>query len=141
MEAAGRKAGETYNAAMVGVEGIWKSWQECRDMFPTKLDEAQDFYFAQTQISAIKANLGHGDLFFEKDELLVGRERYVQTARASAVAPFAFVQDRNWHERGEMGWWGVVIDEKDRNSWAEQFMKAFDALPDDTVLTVVDCHI
>jgi len=40
-----------------------------------------------------------------------------------------------------MGWFGCVSGEKDRDGWDRDFNAMLDALPDDTWLTVVDCHI
>jgi hypothetical protein len=35
----------------------------------------------------------------------------------------------------------MVRDEKDRDEWNLQFSKLIDELPDNAILTVVDCHI
>lgn len=48
--------------------------------------------------------------------------------------------DGKWHEKGEMGWWGIVSDEKD--DWAENYFKNFIEPADpETIITIVDCHI
>lgn len=54
---------------------------------------------------------------------------------------FAILKDGNWYERGEMGWWGVVHDEKDEKKWDEEFSKLIADLPDDTLISIYDCHI
>lgn len=54
---------------------------------------------------------------------------------------FAVVKDGEWYEKGKMGWWACVSDEKDENAWQDEFRKLVDGLPDETLLTVVDCHI
>jgi len=36
---------------------------------------------------------------------------------------------------------GIVSDEKEKDDWNEQFAKLIDETDDETVLTVVDCHI
>lgn len=69
------------------------------------------------------------------------REAYLAQARASAVVTFAVLKDGEWYERGEMGWWATVSNEKDKDQWNEEFTKLFDALPDDTLLSLYDCHI
>ena len=69
------------------------------------------------------------------------RVRYVETAALNALTPFAFVKDQQWVERGEMGWWACVSDEKDKDAWATEFLKMFKELSDDTLITMVDCHI
>ena len=69
------------------------------------------------------------------------RVRYVETGVMNVVTPYAFVKDGKWVERGEMGWWGMSSNEKDKDAWAVEFYKMFNALPDDTLITMVDCHI
>lgn len=66
-------------------------------------------------------------------------ETYV--ARQALIATFAVIKDGKWYERGCMGWWGTVSDEKERDVWNTEFEKLVMGLPDDTLLTVVDCHI
>lgn len=40
-----------------------------------------------------------------------------------------------------LGWFACVSDEMPETEWERQFGEMLDALPDDTLLTVVDCHI
>lgn len=55
--------------------------------------------------------------------------------------PFAVVTpDGAWHERGRMGWWAAVADEKDRDTWADEVRALLDANPSATAV-IVDCHI
>ena len=54
---------------------------------------------------------------------------------------FAIVKDGEWFERGEMGWWGVVTNESDRSEWCAKYNELLNGLSDDTLLTLVDCHI
>ena len=62
--------------------------------------------------------------------------------RAPPLATFAFLGlDGVWRERGEMGWWGMVANEKDRRAWEDELARAVADLPDDVVLSLVDCHI
>lgn len=57
-------------------------------------------------------------------------------------APFAFITpDGKWYERGEMGWWAVVTNEKSSDDWDTEFYKMVEELDDDVVVTLVDCHI
>ena len=55
--------------------------------------------------------------------------------------PFAFVTpDGEWHERGEMGWWATVTNEKEQSGWEDEFRKAIADLVG-AYVTLVDCHI
>lgn len=71
----------------------------------------------------------------------VTREQFIERARNQAISTFAVLKDGQWHERGSMGWWGCVSDEKDEAEWSAQFSKLIDDLPNDTLMTIVDCHI
>jgi hypothetical protein len=75
------------------------------------------------------------------DDFLVTRAAYIKAARDSAISTFAIIKDGQWYERGSMGWWGIVTDGKSDDEWNAKFAKLFDSLPDDTLLTIVDCHI
>ena len=75
-------------------------------------------------------------------ELQVTRESYIEDARDQAISTYAYVRDGEWYAPGEMGWWGVSTDgEKDKRRFVKEFNKMLDDLPDDTLLTIVDCHI
>jgi len=67
------------------------------------------------------------------------REEYV--GRRSDVSTFAVLKDGKWYEKGSMGWWGFVGEEKDPNIWITEFNKLMTELPDDTLLSIYDCHI
>lgn len=55
--------------------------------------------------------------------------------------PFAILTpDGRWFERGEMGWFGMVKDEKEESSWAKT-VQHVRAEYGDSIAVVVDCHI
>jgi hypothetical protein len=67
------------------------------------------------------------------------KEDFIARRRKRFLCTFAVVKDSKWYQRGEMGWWGVVTDEKD--NWEDQFAQLIADLPGDTLLSLVDCHI
>lgn len=69
------------------------------------------------------------------------KAEYVNNARKDAVTTFAVLKDGMWYERGEMGWWGCVSNEKKGCNWNDEFMALFDEIDDDELLSVYDCHI
>lgn len=77
----------------------------------------------------------------DADDFLVTREQYIESAKNSVLCTFAVIKDGKWYERGNMGWWASVSDEKDKETWTSMFWNLINSLPDDTLLTVVDCHI
>lgn len=62
-------------------------------------------------------------------------------AAAPALSCFAVVKDGKWYEQGNMGWWGIVVDEKDKGVWEREFNNLIEDLAPESWLTVVDCHI
>ena len=59
--------------------------------------------------------------------------------------PFAYVTpDGVWHERGKMGWWAIVTDEKDKDEWEYEYkemIRGYLSPEKEIEVTVVDCHI
>jgi len=70
----------------------------------------------------------------EKDET---REKFIENS--SRFSTYALLKDGKWYAKGEMGWWAVSSNEDE--NWAEEFDKMIKSLPEDTLLTVVVCHI
>lgn len=57
-------------------------------------------------------------------------------------SPFCFVtEEGEWVEKGEMGWWGCVNNEKDTIDWNETFKNYVMSLDPNTEVWAVDFHI
>jgi hypothetical protein len=69
------------------------------------------------------------------------RGEYIERTAGCGFSTFAVVKDGKWYERGEMGWWGIIMDEKEKRDWNIEFFSLVADLPDETLLTIVDCHI
>lgn len=70
------------------------------------------------------------------------KEEYVEKARLEAVPTYALLHEGEWIEPGEMGWFGMSSQTKaSREDYMKKANEIIDALPDDTLITVVDCHI
>ena len=69
-------------------------------------------------------------------------EAFVHEVNWKDSTPFAFITPiGEWCEKGEMGWWAVVFNEKEKSDWETEFKKFVDGLDEDTMVTIVDCHI
>jgi hypothetical protein len=55
--------------------------------------------------------------------------------------PYAVLKDGEWVARGSMGWWGMSTETVDGDEWQKRIAEMLFALPDDTIITAVDCHI
>ena len=76
------------------------------------------------------------------NNLNLTREEYYKQTLESIVTPYAFVDlDGNWHEKGEMGWFGISINDKEYTSWSDEFWNYVKSVPDSTYMLIIDCHI
>ena len=50
-------------------------------------------------------------------------------------------KDGVWYEKGEMGWFGMVSDEKEQSDWNIQVAGMIELLDDETLISIYDCHI
>jgi hypothetical protein len=104
-------------------------------------DAARKEFHEQPAVLALRNSKDRDAIWWEVDEFMVPRERFVRHWRNRALSTFAVVKDGVWYEKGRMGWWGMVANEKEQEVWDQQVAELIDGLPDNTLLTVVDCHI
>jgi hypothetical protein len=143
-DAAGAEAAEFHAKAMSILAGTppIKRWEKVREeIFPGDIDAARRYYHNQPGNLALHAaKLWIDDpaeyLCLDAPDPLL---EHVTRARLDAGRPFAILDDQGWHERGRMGWWGVVHDETD--TWPATAQSLMDAAPDDALFSLYDVHI
>lgn len=122
----------------------WVTWQDTLKKFPDRTPEdmnlARRAYHDQPSLVALKTSKDDRFSWEIRDELTLDLEEYVNLRRAEATAPHAFIKDGRWVESGEMGLFGIVHDAGDPLIWAQSVSDLLDSLPDDTLLSLVDCH-
>lgn len=118
----------------------WESWDDTRIRYPN-IEDARREYWEQPAVELLKASGREAYKWGLDDDLALDEEIYVSRQRASACTFFAFLRDGQWTERGAMGWFASVSNEISKIQWDTMFNDMLDALPDDSLLTVVDCHI
>ncbi len=133
---AGEEASERWIRARKVAPDLWESWDSVRNRFDSLVD-AQEFYNGQ---GAIKA-LHKGDIWSNTDQFLTDHGTYVEDARNAALTTFAVIYQGTWFERGGMGWFGCVSDEKEKGVWVETFDEILSKLTPTDLVTIVDCHI
>ena len=139
-EAADRAA-DQWDRVRKAVPMLWESWDTIRTRYPDNIDAARDAYHGQEGRKLLWQCKDDDGIRWSEDGVLVAREIFVKNARDGAIVPFAVLKDGNWMERGQMGWFGCVSNEGDRDEWNVRVSQMIDELPDDTLITMVDCHI
>lgn len=143
-----RKANATYDRYEAATAGVdisayvpWAKLYERVEADEITRDEARTLYYAQPYVEALK----DADLLpfmGEAEEIYGGgREAYVQRAVDCVAVPYAVVKGGEWFGRGEMGWWGMSHGDAPQEEWNRKVQELYDSLDDDTLLTIVDCHI
>jgi hypothetical protein len=111
----------------------------------SQIDAARAEYHAQHIVRAMRQTDHNGSLYWDSpDDYFYndgGRDRYIRDAEDSAGSTFAVLDGEEWHERGSMGWFGMVSDEKEPEEWNAKFRSLVTTLPDDAWLAVYDVHI
>lgn len=137
---AGARAEKSYRdvMAVVGDLSDYKTWDE---LYAIHGNETRELFHAQRAKNALNeaAKANHDLHWTNLDEYTCSEEEYVEKQRRAATTVFAFLRDGEWAERGEMGWWACVSNEK--SDWTKQFNDMLDNVPDDHWLTIIDCHI
>lgn len=134
------RAAERYDKVhkIIGLESLKYKWSDLLEKVEANeisIGEARALYNSQKFIKKFREEIG----FDDAESFLIDRDDYIKNHVNSTLSTFAVLKDGKWYERGKMGWWGIVMDEK--NDWDAEFHKLFDSLPDDTMLSVYDCHI
>lgn len=130
---------EKLNEAIKDTERAVK-WGEVRDvMFSGEIEKAREFYNNQPRVIAFRKAIGYP--FSSLEEYDIPKDIFIQRAADSSISTFAVLKDGEWYEKGNMGWWGMASDEKDEDEWNRQFSELINSIPDNTLLSVYDCHI
>lgn len=54
---------------------------------------------------------------------------------------YALLHNGEWLSRGKMGWFGMSDDKISEEEWDRRLLDYLNKLPDNTKITLVDCHI
>lgn len=137
------EAGEKYDK----LHGIWKkhpeykSWKQVLAEFgDEKIDDARKFYNNQPALKEFR----DAEFYFFDDDVEsfnVPREEYTSKAGKRSFTTFAVLYHNEWYEKGSMGWFGCASDEMDQETWNTKVYELLCSASEDTLLTLVDCHI
>jgi hypothetical protein len=145
---AAEAAAAAYDRVHAVIQGRpFQTWEQTLEEYQVKAAEGRERGERASKAREAYANqdvikdLHEAKVYEDADEFLMSRAEYIENERNQAVTTFAVVKDGQWYAKGDMGWWGVVHDPVDQLEWNRRFWELLRDLPDDTQLTVVDCHI
>lgn len=132
-----------------GSLGGYKPWSYFKNRKDgSSAEMARKLYWGQEQLKIVRnkiEELGESipfsifnglDDFYNKT-----KEEYAKEQAENSISTFAVLKDSVWYEKGEMGWFGIAVNEKEREEWNGKFLSLLNNVSEDTLLTIVDCHI
>lgn len=130
---------DAYEAAVAGLE-VPKLWVEFCAAYEN-IDDARKAYHKLPYITALRTAAllpWFGD---PVEAYGIGREKFVERASNGSFTPYAVLKDGEWFAQGKMGWFGMSNDVADSETWNNRVWELLRDLPEDTLITAVDCHI
>lgn len=106
-----------------------------------ELEAARKAYWDQPAMAVFKNFDSNYRISKQLDIMSMEREEYIGVAACSSMTTFAYVKDGEWHQKGDMGWFGMSSDEMPKGAWERQWLEMVLDLAPDSWITVVDCHI
>ncbi len=133
------KAAKSYDEVWEVIKDtpIAESWASVRERFDN-IDEARKFYHAQERVIVASEKLTP---WIELDDYQVDRDVYIEREKNRTFSTYAIVKDSKWYAKGKMGWWAISSDEVNQNEWNQKVMELIESVDDETLFTLVDCHI
>lgn len=142
-------AEEEYDAFIEATNGVEliETWEEILAMHDNNDHAARSYWMNHPFTKALNTNMKYRYVWMLDSNIherfFIGqpnaRVSFARRARSKAISTYAVVKDGEWYEKGRMGWWG--ISSGDDPNWSSKFDELIKDLPEDTVLTIVDCHI
>lgn len=153
-----KKARELYRkivAALGYTPSLEHTWASLVDQFypedgkePTLTrDKASEIYESQKAVKDFaklfedkKLDRYELGIFSKVDDFCMTEDEYVKSQSIHSLS-FGYVVNREYHSRGDMGWWACVSNEKDPVDWDTQYQEFIKSLNPEDELTMLDCHI
>lgn len=124
---------DEYCSAMRALQAEWESYEKDGSFYGfIENHELKDKVRGPISTFSFRVGLEYTDTDIDK---------WVE--QAPSLTSYAVVVDGEWHEKGEMGWFGMSYNDKDQADWNTEFEKLLAAKAEDpnAWITMVDCHI
>lgn len=100
----------------------------------------RDAYWAQPALAKMK-ELKIDTFYTDLEDYQCTAEEFGNRAADKSIATYALVIESKWYAKGEMGWFGMSSDAVDQSDWNAKVREMIAGIPDDTLISIYDCHI
>lgn len=128
------------NNTIPRLEILWKDmFKEGSEYKDLPVEKKREIYHSQEALKIAREKISNP--FFELEKYQCSQEEFVEREVSRSFSPFAIVKDGEWFEKGEMGWFAIVSNEKHQEDWDKEVLEMIKELPEDTLISFFDCHI
>lgn len=119
----------------------FKTWEQLRLDSSLNIEQRREIYNEQELVKIFKQLLP--DYWGADDDIIsLDYENYLKKETRSALKTHALVINSQWYQKGQMGWFACSDATDDSTAkYYDFFEYTLNSLSDDTLLTLVDCHI
>ncbi len=130
-----------FNISLNTLRKNFKTWEQLRLDSSLNIEQRREIYNAQELVKVFKQLLP--DYWGADDDIIsLEYENYLEKETRAALKTHAMVINSQWHQKGQMGWFACSDETEDSTAKYYKFFEStLNSLPDDTLLTLVDCHI
>lgn len=106
------------------------------------IEEKRQMYHSQEAVKIWKEKVCDSLFGYDVDDFQCSEEEYANRAELNSFIPYAVLYEGEWISRGDMGWWGMTINEHfEENEWQKKVWELIDQCADDTLFSFYDLHI
>lgn len=129
-------------AATKGITPPELDWERTREKHGEDIDAAREEWHSHPwNVAARKLKVWDAYDYFEMSKP-DPRAAFMAYQELMATTGFyAILNHGEWISQGQMGWFGFSDDTVSEDDWRAKVKEFIDGLPDDALLTTVDCHI
>lgn len=120
------------------IDILWS--QMLADTSFTDHQARRDAYWAQPALAKMK-ELKLDSYRTDLEDYQCTVEEFGNRAADKSIATYALVIDSKWYAKGEMGWFGMSSGDCDQSEWNAKVREMIAGIPDDTLISIYDCHI
>lgn len=138
-----KKVREAFGGEIPVVEVTWD--EVLADDSIGDIEAKRAYYHSQPAMKLkAKAEKKNPDLFgwgFSLEYINPDEDEYANKIKAKAYSTYAVLAGGEWYEKGKMGMFGMSDDKMTEEEWLSSLKKLVEDASDDTLFTLVDCHI
>lgn len=122
-------------------EILWSDLIHSERYAHLSIEQKRELYHSQDAIKIWSKAVGDSLFGYHIEDFQCPEEEYARRCELNSFVPYAILHEGEWIGRGDMGWFGVSMNECDADEWNAKVWKIVESLSDDTLISFYDCHI